>query len=370
MKTRILATLVVALGVLGALFGYKYIQVRAAKAALANRKPVPAAVTTAKTVRQHWAMTLGSVGTLQSYQGITVRSEIEGRIIKVPFESGSRVKAGDVLVEMDTATENAQLRSYEATARLAELNLQRARDLHSTKANTQADLDASEAAFLQAQANIESIKATLAKKRIVAPFDGRIGIRQVNIGQFLNKGDALATLEDVDPMYADFALPQQNVAQVTVGMAVKVTVDSFPDRQFDGKIEAIDPRITDTTRNLRIRATLANPDETLHPGMFARMDVVLPGDQEVMVVPTTAVVYSPYGDSVYVVGAKDGNPVAEQRWVKVGPKRGDLISILEGVKDGEEVVTIGQSKLRPGSPLKVNNHIVPASDVAPKPAES
>lgn len=370
MKTRILATVVVALGVLGAIFGYKYVQVRAAKAALANRKPVPAAVTTAKAAQQHWAMSLGSVGTLQSYQGITVRSEIEGRIIKVPFESGTRVKAGDVLVEMDTATEAAQLRSYEATARLAELNLQRARDLRQTNANTQVDLDQSEAAFLQAQASIEATKATLAKKRIVAPFDGRIGIRQVSVGQFLNKGDALATLEDVDPMYADFALPQQNIAQLAVGMPVKVTVDAFPDRQFDGKIEAIDPRITDTTRNLRLRATLANQDETLHPGMFARIDVVLPGTKDVMVLPATAVVYSPYGDSVYVVATKDGNLIAEQRWVKVGPKRGDLISILEGVKEGEEVVTIGQSKLRPGSPLKVNNRIVPSSETNPKPAES
>lgn len=315
-------------------------------------------------------MTLGSVGSLQSYQGIVMRSEIEGRITAVPFESGAHVKAGDVLVEMDTASETALLRSYEATARLAELNLARARELRQTSANTQADLDASEAAYLQAQSNIEATKATLAKKRIVAPFAGRIGIRQVSVGQFLNKGDALATLEDTDPIYADFALPQQNVAQLTVGLPVKVVVDAFPERSFDGKVEAIDPRITDTTRNLRLRATLANPDEVLRPGMFARIDVILPGETVVMVLPATAVVYSPYGNSVYVVGSKDGAPVAEQRWVKVGPKRGDLIAILEGLKAGEEVVTIGQSKLRPGSPLKVNNTVVPDSSPNPKPAES
>lgn len=370
MKKKIFLTLFVALAVLGAVFGYKFIQLRAAQAALAARKPVPAAVTSARTLRQQWATTLGSVGTLQSYQGITVRSEIEGRIVKVPFESGARVKAGDVLVEMDTATEAAQLRSYEATARLAELNLQRARELRQTNANTQADLDASEAAFLQARANIEATQATLAKKRIVAPFTGRIGIRQVSIGQFLNKGDPLATLEAIDPIYADFALPQQNIAQLAVGLPVKVGVDAFPGREFDGRIEAIDPRITDSTRNLRLRATLANPDETLHPGMFARVDVVLPGDHAVMVLPATAVVYSPYGDSVYVVAQKDGMTVAEQRWVKVGPKRGDLISILEGLREGEEVVTVGQSKLRPGSPLKVNNQVVPDHSATPKPAES
>ncbi len=370
MNKRFLLTTVIAVVVLGAIFGYKFVQLNQAKAAMAARKPVPAAVTTATAASQNWAMTLGSVGTLQSYQGITVRSEIEGRIIRIAFESGARVQAGDVLVEMDTAAETAQLRSYEATARLTELNLQRARELRQTNANTQADLDAAEAASLQALANIEATKATLAKKRIVAPFTGRIGIRQVNIGQFLNKGDALATLEAVDPIYADFALPQQNIAQVTTGLPVKVAVDAFPGRAFDGKIEAIDPRITDSTRNLRLRATLANKDEVLHPGMFARIDVVLPGDTAVIVLPATAVVYSPYGDSVYVVGQKDGVPIAEQRWVKVGPKRGDLISILEGLKAGEEVVTLGQSKLRPGSALKVNNTVVPASSPTPKPAES
>lgn len=370
MKMKIFLTLVAVLAVLGAIFGSKFLKIRAAQAAQAARKPVPAAVTTAKTLRQQWAETLGAVGTLQSYQGITVRSEIEGRITGITFESGARVKAGDVLVDMDTATEAAQLRSYEATTRLAELNLQRSRELRQTNANTQADLDASEAAFLQARANIEATRATLAKKRIVAPFAGRIGIRQVNIGQFLNKGDALATLEAVDPIYADFALPQQNIAQLAVGLPVKVAVDAFPGRQFDGKIEAIDPRITDTTRNLRLRATLANPDETLQPGMFARVEVVLPAENTVIALPATAVVYSPYGDSVFVVASKDGATIAAQRWVKVGPKRGDFISILDGLAEGEEVVTIGQSKLRPGSPLKVNNAIVPPSSLTPKPAES
>ncbi|HWA28584.1 MAG TPA: efflux RND transporter periplasmic adaptor subunit [Lacunisphaera sp.] len=370
MKKQIFLTVLVAAAILGTIFGVRFHQLRQAQAALAARKPVPAAVTSAKALRQQWATTLGSVGSLQSYQGITVRSEIEGRIIAVPFESGTRVKAGDVLVEMDTASEAAQLRSYQATARLAELNLQRARELRQTNANTQADLDASEAASLQARANIEATQATLAKKRIVAPFTGRIGIRQVNIGQFLNKGDPLATLEAIDPIYADFALPQQDIARLAVGLPVKVTVDAFPGREFDGRIEAIDPRITDSTRNVRLRATLANKDETLRPGMFARIEVVLPGETTVMVLPATAVVYSPYGDSVYVVAQKDGTTVAEQRWVKVGPKRGDLIAILDGVKEGEEVVTIGQSKLRPGSPLKVNNQVVPSSSATPKPAES
>lgn len=217
---------------------------------------------------------------------------------------------------------------------------------------------------------MEATRATLAKKRIVAPFAGRVGIRQVNVGQFLNKGDQILTLEAVDPIYADFALPQQNVTQITAGLPVQVDVDAFPGRTFAGKIEAIDPRLNPTTRNLRVRATLENHDEALRPGMFARVAVVLPGDDNVVAVPATAVVYSPYGNSVYVAGTKDGVLTAQQRFVTLGPRRGDLIAITDGVKAGEQVVTTGQGKLRPGSPISVNNTVIPASSANPKPQES
>ncbi|HQY06200.1 MAG TPA: efflux RND transporter periplasmic adaptor subunit, partial [Lacunisphaera sp.] len=340
-------------------------------ASIAARRPAPAAVTTAPAVAEQWRNTLHAVGSLESFQGVTLRSEIEGRIVHVAFESGARVAAGDVLVEMDTAAEAAQLRSNEATARLAELNLQRARELRQTNANTQADLDAAEATYAQAAAAIESTKATLAKKRIVAPFAGRLGLRLVNTGQFLNKGDTVVTLEATNPIYADFTLPQQEVTALQPGLAVQVTIDAFPDRAFGGHIEATDPRVSGTTRNLRARATLPNADEALRPGMFAIVDVQLPGAREVIVLPATAIVYSPYGDSVYVVAKDDkGVLAAQQRFVKVGPKRGDQIALLEGVKAGEEVVTAGQGKLRPGTAVTINNTVVPANSPAPKPAES
>ena len=371
MNKRILFTAVIALAVLGGIFGFKYLQIRKAQAAAAARKPAPATVTTARAAQEHWQTTLHAVGAIQSFRGVTVRTEIEGRIVRVGFESGAQVKAGDVLVELDTATEAAQLRSNEATARLAELNLQRARELRGTNTNTQADLDTAEASFAQATAAIESTKSTLAKKRIIAPFDGRLGLRQVNPGQFLNKADAIVTLESTDPIYADFSLPQQDIPQVKTGLPVKVQIDAFPGRDFAGVIEAFDARVSDTTRNLRVRAVLPNADEALRPGMFARIDVVLPDAQDVIVLPATAVVYSPYGDSVYVIGKNDqGVAVAQQRWVKVGPKRGDLVALLGGVQAGEEVVTAGQGKLRPGTPVTVNNTVIPASSPTPKPAES
>ncbi len=371
MNKRFLLTAVIALVILGALFGLKYLQVRQAQAATAARKPAPATVTTAPAAPEQWRTTLHAVGTLESFRGVTLRSEIEGRIVRVAFESGARVQEGDLLVELDTASETALLRSHEATARLAELNLQRARELRGTSANTQADLDAAEATAAQARAAIDSTRATLAKKHIVAPFAGRLGLRQVNVGQFLNKADVIVTLEATDPIYADFSLPQQEVSHVRPGLPVAVTVDAFPGRAFAGTIEAVDPRVNDTTRNLRLRATLPNPDETLRPGMFARVDVELPGASDVLVLPATAIVYSPYGDSVYVVTRNEaGATVAEQRWVKVGPKRGDVVALLAGVKPGEEVVTAGQGKLRPGAPVTVNNTVVPASNPAPQPAES
>lgn len=371
MKTRILLTVGAALAVLGAVFGAKYYQVRKATAAMAARRPAPAAVTTAPATQEKWRTTLRAVGTLESFQGVTIRSEIEGRIVRVAFESGARVEAGAVLVEMDTAFETAQLHNQEAAARLAERNLARARELQSNNTTAVADLDAAEAAATQAAATVEATRATLAKKRIVAPFAGRLGIRQVNSGQFLNKGDAVVTLEATDPIYVDFGLPQQDVTQLKPGLPVHVTVDSFGDRVFSGTVEATDPRVSAATRNVRARAVVPNPEETLRPGMFASVEILLPEERTVIVLPATAIVYSPYGDSVYVVqrGA-DGTAKAEQRFVQVGPSRGDQIALLSGVKPGEEVVTAGHGKLRPGTPVQVNNTVTPANQSAPKPAES
>lgn len=375
MKKRVILTTLVALLVVAAIFGYKMMSLRKARAAMAGMRPAPAAVTTAPATPQTWRSTLFAVGTVESYQGVTLRSEIEGRVVKIALQSGAAVKEGDVLLELDAATEEAQIKSLEAAAKLAESSLERARDLRRTNTNTAVDLDTAEAARAQAVAAVEGLKVTLAKKRIVAPFSGRLGIRQVNIGQFLNKGDAIVSIEAIDPAYVDFALPQQELTNLKAGLGVEVTVDAFPGRTFQGKIEAIDPRVSDKTRNVRIRAVVPNADETLKPGLFANVSVQLPMQTEVLELPATAVVYSPYGNSVYVVIEKEGaggakQLVVEQRFITTGVKRGDQVSIVKGLKPGDQVVTAGQMKLRNGAPVVVNNTVVPANSPRPTPTQS
>ena len=375
MKKRVFLTTVVALLVVAAIFGYKFFTLRKAREAMASMRPAPAAVTTAAATPQTWRETLSAVGTVESFQGVTLRSEIEGRIVTIAIQSGAAVKEGDLLVELDAAPEVAQLKSLEATAKLAAAALERAGELRRTNTNTAVDLETAEAGQSQALAAVEGLKATLAKKRIVAPFSGRLGIRQVNIGQFLNKGDAIVSLEAIHPAYVDFALPQQELPHLKVGLGVTVTVDAFPGRVFEGTIEAINPRVTDTTRNVRIRALVPNADETLRPGLFANVRVLLPTETAVLELPTTAVVYSPYGNSVYVVVEEAGpngvkTLVVEQRFVTTGAKRGDQVAIVKGLTAGDQVVTAGQMKLRNGAPVTVNNTVVPANSPTPKPAQS
>lgn len=375
MKKRVFLTTIIALLAVAAIFGYKFRTLRQAAAAQAAQRPAPASVATATAVKQTWGTELSAVGTVESHQGVTLRTEIDGRIIRVAFESGAEVKAGDVLVELDTATESAQLKSLEAAARLAAASLDRARELRRTNTNTASDLDAAEATHAQAVAAIEALKTTIAKKRIVAPFTGRVGIRHVNVGQVLNKGDLVASLEAVNPAYVDFALPQQEIPHLAPGLPVRVTVDAFPERVFDGRIEAIDPRVSEATRNLRVRAIVPNPEEILRPGLFARVAVQLPAQTTVLQLPATAVVYSPYGSSVYVVTEKvsaDGAKqlVAEQRFVTTGAKRGDQVAILSGLNAGDQVVTAGQMKLRNGAAVTINNSVQPANSPTPTPAQS
>lgn len=375
MKKRIFLTTIIALAVVAAFFGTKFRSLKREAAAMAAMRPPAAAVTTAPATSGAWRNTLSAVGTVESYQGVALRSEIEGRVTEVAFDSGKTVKAGEVLVQMDTATEVAQLKGLEAGARLAAASLERVQSLRETNANTASDLDTAQANHAEALAAIESLKATLAKKRIVAPFAGRVGIRQVNVGQFLNKGDSIVSIEAVNPAYVDFALPQQELPNLKVGLPVVVEVDAFPGRVFEGTIEAIDPRVSAATRNLRLRAVVPNTDESLRAGLFAHVAVQLPDETKVLELPATAVVYSPYGNSVFVVNEKAGTDgarslVAEQRFVTTGGKRGDRIAILNGLKAGEQVVTAGQMKLRNGSAVIVNNTVVPANSLKPTPAQS
>ncbi|MBI2496622.1 MAG: efflux RND transporter periplasmic adaptor subunit [Opitutae bacterium] len=365
MKTRFILTLVIAVAVLAAIFGSRLLKNRRAAAAQATMvRPAPTVSATAAK-EENWPHTLNAVGALASFRGITVKSELEGVIRRIAFESGATVAEGDALVELDTSVETAQLAGLEAQARLAELNLARARELRTNGTNTQADLDAAEAMLLQTRSAADQLRATIAKKRITAPFAGRLGIALVYPGQFLGKAESIVQLETLDPVYADFSLPQQEIGRVAVGQPVRVNVDAFPDRAFEGTITAIAPRVNDATRSISLRATVANRDEVLRPGMFGRIEVVLPVTERALVLPTAAIVYNPYGNFVYVI---DQGAVS-QRFVQTGPQRGNLISILSGLKPGEQVVTSGQIKLRNGSPVQIDNTAAPSANPAPRPSE-
>lgn len=373
MFKRVFITALVALAVLGGIFGFKALAARKAAAAAKSRPValVTVAATAAKT--ETWTDSLFAVGTLTSFRGIAVKSEIEGVVRSVAVESGATVATGAALLEIDDSVEQARLQGLEAQARLAESNLTRARELRANNTNAPADVDASEALRAQMLANVAELRATIAKKHLVAPFAGRLGIVHVHVGQFLNKGDTIALLESVNPIHVDFALPQQDAAHVTPGLGVRVTLDAFPGRIAEGKITAIEPRLSEATRSLELRATLANDDESLRPGMFARVEVVQPTQQTVVVVPTLAVVSNPYGDFVYVLepgSEPSGAPIARQRFITSGPRRGDFIALLKGVKTGEQVVIAGQLKLRPGVGVKIDNSVLPATSATPKPNES
>lgn len=366
MKKRSLLLVLAALVALVAIFGYKFYTIRRTMAAMAAQQIPPVTVSAAKVGSETWVNTISAVGSLASFRGITVKTEVEGLVRDIPAVSGRAVAEGEALVQLDSSVEDAQLAGLEAQARLAELNLGRARELRTNGTNTPNDLDTAEATLASARSAVAQLKATLAKKRIVAPFAGRLGIVQVHPGQFLSKGDALVVLESIDPIHLDFSLPQQEISRLSDGQPVRLTVDAYPSRTFEGRITALSPRVSEATRNLDVRATLANPEGALRPGMFARAEVVLPANEESLVIPAAAIIYNPYGETVYVIE----NGTAHQRFIKTGLTRGNLTQVREGLKAGDQIVTSGQIKLRNGSAIHIDNTSAPDANPAPKPQES
>lgn len=365
-KKVFVLTALVTLGGVGAIGLAKYRSIQAQISAMQNMVVPPVVVSDAAAIEQSWPNTLLAVGSLSSHQGIMVRNELEGLILDVPAVSGATVDKGALLVALDTSLEEAELAGLTAQAKLAELSLKRARELRQAGTNAPSDLDAAEAAQAQAQAAVETLRINIGKKQIRAPFPGRLGIVKVYPGQFLGKAEALVQLESVDPMHVDFSLPQQELRQVRVGQQVHLRIDAFPGRVFSAEVSAVSPRVADATRMADIRATLPNPGGILSPGMFAQTEVQLPADDRAVVIPSAAVTYNPYGDTVFVVE----KGVATQRFVKVSSSRGDVIRVESGLKPGERVVTSGQSKLRNGSAVKVDNQSAPEANPAPKPSES
>lgn len=339
-------------------------------------EPMPEGVTSARAEEQSWERIITAVGSLRADQGVTVPSEGQGAVRRISFESGQKVAAGAVLVELDTDAERAQLASAQASAELARLNMERARELFSRNAIAKSEMDAAEAAAKSASADVAVLEATIAKKSVRAPFSGRTGIRQINLGQFLDRGNPVVSLQSLDPIHVDFSLPQQRLAELRTGFAVRFTTDAVPGRVFTGQITAINPLIDSATRTFRVQATLANADEALSPGMFVNVQVVAPEVRKVVAVPATAVYYQAYGDSIFVAVEKKNEKTgqmekhAEQRFVRLGESRGDYVAIEGGIKPGEEVVTSGAFKLSNGTKLLIDNSAAPGAALKPTPANS
>jgi membrane fusion protein (multidrug efflux system) len=376
MKKRIVLALLGVLIVAGLLAGIKALQI--GKMIDQGEKFVPPAetVTTYKVQPQQWDAQLNAVGSLTAVQGVTVAAETPGKIVAIAFQPGISVRAGDLLVRQDTSIEEARLLGAEANVVLAKVTLDRARALLAEQAVAQSEYDTALADHSQAVAEVEQLKAAIAKKTIRAPFSGRLGIRLVNLGQILKEGEPIVSLQTLDPIFADFALPQQSLARLQTGDAVRVTTDAFPGGLFAGKITAINAEVDVATRNIRLQATIANPKEQLRPGMFARVAVGLPGRNEVLALPATAVLYAPYGDSVFIVEEhKDkksvqGGMVLRQQFVRLGEKRGDFIAAVSGLKAGETVVSTGVFKLRNGQGVVVDNKLAPTFSLEPQPANN
>jgi membrane fusion protein, multidrug efflux system len=364
-----MAGFVVAIGLV------KFRQIQAASAGSASFQPPPEAVTTLVVREEPWEQTLDAIGTVTAVQGVVVSADMPGIVESISFDSGRAVKAGDVLVRLDVRQEKAQLTAAEAQRDLARLNLERIRGLKEQGVSSQSDYDGADAAAKQAEARVGEISATIGRKVIRAPFSGILGIRQVNLGQYLKGGDPVVPLQSLDPIHVDFSVPQQKIAQARVGSGVRVTAEGPPDAEAAGKITAIDSVVDETTRNVRVRATLANPKGFLRPGMFVRVGIVLPVMESVVAIPASAVRYAPYGNSVFIVSDLKG-PKGEtyrgvrQQFVKLGSERGDQIAVLSGIKAGEEVVTSGAFKLRNGAAVLVNNEVQPGNNPSPKPEDN
>src|ERR1700736_3418561 len=341
------------------------------------KQPMPVeTVTSAQVKEEDWAPVLSSVGSVSAVQGAIVSAELGGTVSEVGFESGAVAKKGDVLLRLDTSSEQAQLRTAEADLQLARADLERSRGLATRKVISKAELDSAESKFKQKEGSVDNMRAMIAKKEVRAPFDGQLGIRQVNVGQMINPGQLVVPLQSLDPVYVDFALPQQHLAKLSPGLEARVRTDALSGREFVGKLTAINPNEDPITRNVLVQATLANPDHVLRPGMFAKVEVILPEKNKALVIPGSAISYAPYGDSVFVIEKKKAQKSGQesqtirQQFVRVGEARGDLVSITNGLKAGETVVGTGVFKLRNGMAVTINNDLAPKPQVNPTPADS
>jgi membrane fusion protein (multidrug efflux system) len=336
----------------------------------------PTTVSSAVVKEEDWAPTLSAVGSISAVQGAIFSTELGGIVSEVGFQSGSEAKKGEVLLKLDSSSEEALLHTAEADLELARANLQRERDLAARKVVSKQELDAAESTFGQKQGTVDNMRAFIAKKQVRAPFDGQLGIRQVNVGQMINSGQQVVSLQALDPVYVDFALPQQELSKLAPGLEALVRTDAVPGREFKGKLTALNSMVDTVTRNVTLQATFENPDHALKPGMFVKIDIALPEKGKTLVIPGSAVSYAPYGDSVFVIDKKKDPKTGKetqtlrQAFVRVGEARGDFVSVTQGLKAGDETVSTGVFKLRNGMAVTINNDLAPKPQMNPTPADS
>ncbi|OLC42584.1 MAG: hypothetical protein AUH43_22245 [Acidobacteria bacterium 13_1_40CM_65_14] len=375
MAKRMIVMLAATTMFVAALGFVKFKQIQTAIGQAAAFQPPPEAVTTIVARQEPWPATLSAIGTMAAVQGVNVSADLPGTVDRIGFDSGKSVREGEVLALLDTRQEQAQLAAAEAQKELARLNFERMNGLLNERVISRAEFDRATADQRQADARVGEIRAAIERKTIRAPFSGILGIRHVNLGQYLSGGDALVSLQSLNPIYVNFGVPQQSAGEMRIGRSVRIIAGDLAGTDFNGRITAIDSIVNETTRNVQVQATLANPGGKLRPGMFVQTEVILGAASAVVSLPASAISYAPYGDSVFVVtDLKNASGQTyrgvRQQFVKLGSARGDQIVIVSGVKAGDEVVTSGVFKLRNGAAVLVNNKVRPANNPAPKPENS
>lgn len=375
MTKRMIIMLVAAIVIFGGVLGFLIFRGIMIQKYIASMGQPPQTVTTTIAKYDDWEPTLDAVGSLKALKGTDITPQLAGIVAEIPFESDSEVKEGDLLVKLANEDDVAKLKALQADADLARLNYDRSKKLVKSRAVSQAQLDTATATLKSAIAQVAAQQALVDKKEIRAPFDGRVGIRLVDIGQYLTAGEKITTLQALDPIYVDFTLSQSNVSKISVGQAVAIQTDAYPGQTFTGKVVALDPKLDTATRNIAVRAELPNPDHKLLPGMFASVKITTGAKEKKLTLPETAITYNPYGETVFLV--KKGKPdadgktplIAQQKFVVTGTTRGDEVAITQGISEGDTVVASGQLKLKNGTPLIINNSQSLPVEVAPNPQD-
>jgi len=376
MLKRFLITATVVSLIVGGIVLIKFDQFSAMGEAAQNRVQPPETVTAMRVDATQWEQYIRATATVTAVQGVKVSAETSGRVTRINFKSGDKVATGDILIQLDTASEDAQLASALAAAELARTNLARAQTLSKQELASQDLLDTAATKVKETAAQVQNVRAAIAKKTVRAPFSGRLGIRQVNLGEVLREGDEIVSLQTLDPVYVDFSVPQQELKQVNPGLPVRVSVDAAPGQLFTGRVMTTNPYIDPVTRSIRVRAEVKNPDQILRPGMFTLVNVILPNPLGVLPVAETAIAYATFGDSVFVIDkqkdSQSGNTerVLRQQFVQLGQRRGDFVDVIDGLKAGETVVTSGVFKLRSGMKVVIDNTLAPKPSLDPHPPES